>query len=377
MKIRELLSESRILVESARIQHAEDVIFWEGSRGAARVVQSLINMEKGGNKSVTVKWDGSPAVIFGRDENGEFIFTDKSGFTAKGYDGKSKSGGELKNMFLNRSGGKNRENPSYVNFATNMQNVFNVFARAVPKDYRGFFKGDLLYFNTPPVVDGNYVFKPNVVEYYVPTNSALGKHIGQSKVGVVIHRQIDDLGNESPLQDGNVLNSGELLVVPPVTVEQPPKVDNQATAKLMSIVKTYGRDIDALLDDSALREKKLSDFANTLYTYINSKVDTGLADVGADFQQWLSTSKVSTAKQAKIIDHIAKHITGWQALWTLVSGIMNVKNNIIAQLDKSSSIKAKTAGQSGGEGYVIADPAGDIKLVNRSGFTAANRAVQR
>lgn len=377
MKIREILSESRILVESARIQHAEDIVFWEGSRGAARAVQSLINMEKGGNKATTVKWDGSPAVIFGRDENGEFIFTDKSGFTAKGYDGKSKSGGELKNMFLNRSGGKNRENPSYVNFATNMQNVFNVFARAVPKDYRGFFKGDLLYFNTPPVVDGNYVFKPNVVEYYVPTNSALGKHIGQSKVGVVIHRQIDDLGNESPLQDGNVLNSGELLVVPPVTVEQPPKVDNQATAKLMSIVKTYGRDIDALLDDNVLREKKLSDFASTLYTYVNSKVDTGLANIGADFQQWLSTSKVSTAKQAKIIEHIAEHSTGWKALWTLVSGIMHVKNNVIAQLDKSSSIKAKTAGQEGGEGYVIADPSGDIKLVNRSGFTAANRAVQR
>jgi hypothetical protein len=377
MKIREILGESRILAESARIQHAEDILFWEGSKGAVRAIQSLINMEKGGNKATTVKWDGSPAVIFGRDDNGEFIFTDKSGFTARGYDGKAKSGKDLKNMFLNRSGGKNRENPSYVNFATNMQNVFDVFARAVPRDYRGYFKGDLLYFNTPPIVNGHYAFKPNVVEYYVPINTTLGKQIGQSKVGVVIHRQIDDMGNESPLTDGKVLRSGELLVVPPVTVEQPPQVDINATNKLMSIARTHGRDIDMLLDDSELREKKISDFANILYTYVNSKVDTGLANIGADFQQWLASSKVSTVKQAKIIQHISDNLTGWQALWTLVAGIMNVKNGIIAQLDKSSSIKATTAGQEGGEGYVIADPQGDIKLVNRSGFTAANRAVQR
>lgn len=174
-----------------------------------------------------------------------------------------------------------------------------------------------------------------------------------------------------------MLRSGELLVVPPVTVEQPPQVDINATNKLMSIARTHGRDIDMLLDDSELREKKISDFANILYTYVNSKVDTGLANIGADFQQWLASSKVSTVKQAKIIQHISDNLTGWQALWTLVAGIMNVKNGIIAQLDKSSSIKATTAGQEGGEGYVIADPQGDIKLVNRSGFTAANRAVQR
>ena len=57
----------------ARIQHAEDVIFWEGSAGAKRALNALANMAKGGHKDVTIKWDGSPAVIFGRDEKGKFI----------------------------------------------------------------------------------------------------------------------------------------------------------------------------------------------------------------------------------------------------------------------------------------------------------------
>jgi hypothetical protein len=153
----------RALTEAARIQHAEDIVFWEGSAGATRALQSLRNLDQGGHKDVTIKWDGSPAVIFGRDANGEFILTDKSGFTAKGYDGRSKSADDLEQMFLNRSGGENRENPGYVKFAGNMKAIFDEYERATPKDYQGFFKGDLLYFTTPPVKENNYVFKPNIL----------------------------------------------------------------------------------------------------------------------------------------------------------------------------------------------------------------------
>ena len=82
---------NNILREGARIDHAEDIIFWEGSAGANRVIDSIIGLAKGTTQSLTIKWDGSPAVIFGRDDKGDFVFTDKSGFVAKGYEGKSKS----------------------------------------------------------------------------------------------------------------------------------------------------------------------------------------------------------------------------------------------------------------------------------------------
>ena len=82
------LTESKLFEAEARIQHAEDVVFWEGSKGAARAIESLKKLEQGGHNDVTIKWDGSPAVIFGRNENGEFTLTDKSGFQAKGYDGR-------------------------------------------------------------------------------------------------------------------------------------------------------------------------------------------------------------------------------------------------------------------------------------------------
>ena len=102
------LVESKVYLKEAeaRIQHAEDFIFWEGSAGAVRVLQALKNLEGESHKDVTIKWDGSPAVIFGRNADGEFIFTDKSGFSAKGYDGKSKSADELAAMLGNRPGAK-------------------------------------------------------------------------------------------------------------------------------------------------------------------------------------------------------------------------------------------------------------------------------
>ena len=37
--------------------------------------------------------------------------------------------------------------------------------------------GDLLYYNTPEVIDGKYTFTPNIVTYRVDVNSDLGKRI--------------------------------------------------------------------------------------------------------------------------------------------------------------------------------------------------------
>ena len=53
----------------ARIQHAEDFIIFQGSRGAVHAVENLKQLEQGGHSETTIKWDGSPAIIFGRNDN--------------------------------------------------------------------------------------------------------------------------------------------------------------------------------------------------------------------------------------------------------------------------------------------------------------------
>ena len=380
------LVESRVfLKEGARIEHLEDLVFRElpPSKGANRALQSLINLEKGGHQDVTVKWDGSPAVIFGRDDDGNFIFTDKSGFTAKGYDGRAKSEKDVETMFKNRPGfAKNPE--GYGALINNMKSAYTAFEKATPKDYRGFFKGDMLYFNTPQVDGGDYVFKPNIVEYRVTQDSDLGKKIGASKAGIVIHREVDAEGKEGPLKNGDIFQGNEVLVVPPVTASQAPKINTASVNELKAIISKDAAAMDTLLDINTLTQMKMKVLPEVFYSYMNSKVDTGLDNLGGDFLNWLQArNQLSDTAKKKIAEYIANNKQGFKALWEIVAKIQQVKDDVINQLDNQpgapvrSSMSSGDDSAEGGEGYVLAHPEGDIKLVPRKTFSKYNRAAER
>ena len=362
----------------ARIQHIEDEVIFNGSAGAKRALAKIKSMASS-KDDVQIKWDGSPAVIFGRDENGEFMLTDKGGFVAKGYDGRAKNGDDLEKMFLKRPGAQ-RDPKGFKALGANMKNAFGIMEKATPKDFRGYFKGDMLYFHEPQQEQDMYHFKPNIVQYTVKTDSDLGKKINMSKMGVVVHRVIDKDGNEQPFKDFDIMEGNELLVIPPVTVSETPSVDESNIGKLEALISSNSSAIDSFLDKAKLKQMQVSDFSNILYTYINQKVDSGLDKLGRDFLKWLGDSKVSANKQRKIQEYVNQNVKTFSAIWDTVNGIMSVKNNIIDQLNnQDADVKATINGQPGGEGYVLADPDGDMKLVNRGkgGFTAANRSIQR
>lgn len=380
MKYKHLV-ETFIYEADARIQHAEDIVFWEGSAGAKRAIQALKDMAGDQHKAVTIKWDGSPAIIFGRDEQGNFVFTDKSGFGKKGGVGRATSPDALRTELLGRSGGKDKDNPDRIAFAARMAGAFDAFEKAVPADYRGYFKGDMLYFDTPKVENGHYVFTPQLVTYEVDANSELGKKIGNSTAGIVVHREVDSEGTEGPLKDLSVFQGTDVLVFPPVTAQKPVKVDNSILDKLEAFVNKHSAGIDELFNEQALRQLQLTDLSKIFYTYVNSKVDTSLQGLGEDFPQWLNSlppTKISERKKARILEYIQQHAQAYNAVWKTVTAIMKAKDFVIAQFDKQDTdVKQHIAGQSGGEGYVLAHPDGDIKLVPREFFSKANRAKGR
>ena len=382
------VNESKVhLKEGARIDHAEDIIFWEGSKGAIRALESLKQMEQGGHTNVTVKWDGSPALVFGRNENGEFILTDKSGFVKKGGVERATSADDLANNLLNRSGGANKEDPKRIAFATNMKQIFSQYERATPKDFRGYLMGDLLYYNTPEIIDGKYTFTPNIVTYKVDVNSDLGKRISQSKTGIVVHRLLDEQGNQSPVPQDLQMQGTEVMIFPSVTVSKPAQIDDEDINQLKATVAQHAQAIDTMLNVNTLTQMQMKDLPQIFYTYLNSKVDSGLANIGADFLQWIKTSKVSAKKQQKIAEYLGQNKNAFDAMWKVVSGIMTIKDKVINQFDShDADVTAEIGGHgpvsqdahaAGGEGYVLAHPKGDIKLVPRASFTKANRSIQR
>ena len=366
-----------ILLEDARIHHLEDFVLWNGSQGASQALDALSNINKN-LKSVTIKWDGAVGVIFGRNPNGEFIFTDKAGFVAKGYDGRTTNADDLGAMIQGRAKDVSKA-ADYKIFADKMKSVFPIIESATPENLAGYYRADILYFQQPELKDGRYQFKPNVVTYSVTPDSVLGKKIAKSSVGVVIHSMINEQGTEQPVPDDLEFKGSKLLVVPPVTVSNPVQLDTTQLAQVKSMLTQHARDIDTVLDRNKLTAMKVSDFANILYTYVNSKVLTGMKDLGRDFVKWLTTtSAVSRNKQGKIVDYVKQNVVGFNALWKVFAGIQAAKDAVIAQLDnQGSDVTASINDQPGGEGYVIQTAQGPIKLVNRAGFSKVNFALNR
>ena len=76
------------MAKNTHLEHLEDDIFNAGSAGAKNSIaflESLRDMlssgKGGGNTKVTVKWDGAPAIVCGKDpQTGEFFVGTKSVF---------------------------------------------------------------------------------------------------------------------------------------------------------------------------------------------------------------------------------------------------------------------------------------------------------
>jgi hypothetical protein len=355
------------------INHLEDLVIFYGSSGAKQAIAALRKLESNPQET-TIKWDGSPALIFGRDDQGEFILTDKSGFSATTYDGRVKSADELQSMFLNRKLKDPSKAGERKKFAQRMASMWNTFESATPESFRGYVHGDLLYSSTPNEVKGKLNFQPNTTLYSVEPSSDIGKKISNSKIGIVIHAYIDLEGNKSK-PDSSIFQGSELLVMPPVYITDSPEIDDAAVKQIEDFVSSNAQVIDKFL--SIPPEMKMGDWDNILYAYINASTKANDLDDWSpkNFLNWVAGSKLSNPKKQKATDWVKNNPNGYQAVFNTVSGLMKAKNAIIAQLDKQpADIKSFTNGQEGGEGYVIGK---DIKLVNRGGFTAANFARPR
>ncbi len=351
MRARELLTEATV---GREYQHLEDLVFAEGSKGAKRAATILQRLGQD-SSDVAIKWDGNPTIYWGRDSNGTFVLTGKNGWGKS----KSTSSDELKQFIMGTGKGEDWRQ----DFADNMGAVFDLMEQNTALDMRGFVYGDLLYSPSKPFTTNNgaYMFEPNNVTYTVDADSAIGKRIGGSRIGIAAHSIFGEFGDRTgtPLKDTKRLNTNEVVVFGQTYVSHTPSIDTSAVEEIVQLANTNGSIIDAWLTP----EKGLSNKGGIVYTYVNQMTKQRKLDkLGSGFFDWLKTSKVSAGQQAKLL---ASDTKGLNAILQLVVKIMTVKDSIIAQLDSApADIKASTKGEEGGEGYVAGRD--KIKLVPRS-----------
>jgi hypothetical protein len=356
------------------IEHLEDLVFRSGSRGIKQAMDIVRHTTADTGKTTTVKWDGKPALVFGRDANGTFILTDVAGFGAKGYNGLFTSPRKVTQHLAARdteAAAQGRPATRVRDLAPIYDKLWPMLEAAVPKSYRGFLQGDLLYTDKPPIEAGNFVFTPNAVEYKIPVASDVGKRIDASDVGIAMHTKYAEPGApKEPIGTFKFKTVPGLLLLEPVYPKENVRANKEMVAQLRDVYTKGGAAIDQLFNPADLRALQITDLPRLCVDYINSRVGGTFDNLLAGFGAWLQ-QRVSPRKFANIVEYLQSprsNIGGMAAAFTAWVLLHDIKMDLLQQLDLQHP---------GQEGWVMATDAGMAKAVNRlaGGFTAANRAV--
>lgn len=374
-------------------QHIEDLVYIYGPAGAKKAIDRIASIGKN-SKHMELKWDGSPAIIFGRDENGTFHFGDKYSKEIIG------SGRDVYNQYVGRSGASVSDERKQ--FAGEMSQLYDLYEAATPKDFRGFLEGALLYKSRPQQnKHGEYFFQPNTVIYYVAADSKLGKRIAQSVTASTATAYFDALpalgGQRQAVGDRwKSVGSKDVIILPPkFATDVQADIPEEAIQNLYQYLSAHKSKIEKFVTPSAEWNATFKNPAQgptkwreVIYKYVNSQVDnpTGLENLGTNMAQWAEGDPIlAGGKRREIaINDIKNAGDNLTATFRLVRGIMRVKDEVVDQLENptlsSIGIRAELPGGApGGEGFV-SDPSGGrqpLKFVKRGTFTAANRAKGR
>ena len=366
------------------IEHIEDLVFRKGTRGAQEALAVIDQLKDNTKKSTTVKWDGKPALVFGRMPDGGFVLTDVAGFTAKGYDGLFRSPKQAIKLLAQRdaqAAEQGKPAGRVESLGPMYQKLFPLLQAAIPENFKGFVQGDLLYTSKPPEEAGNLVFKPNTIQYNIPASSKLGQEIADSDVGIAIHTRYKEPGAAKQALGRPNLNpvDGLLLMEPIAPAENVQPEDSKLVKQLRSLVSKHGASIDGLFNPAELRSAQITDLPKLAVDFINYLIhNTGhddsevgnfdAANIVTDFFNWLKVT-VTPKKYANIVEYCQSprsNMSGLSAAFAAFILLHDIKMDILQQLDR------QVPGQ---EGWVVTVPGGMVKFVNRFGFTRANRAV--
>ena len=338
--------------------HPEDSIF-DGAQSAKQALQSLLYVIKNPG-SVTIKFDGFPALIFGRMPDGRFVVMDKYMFDAKFF---ADSPAKWQEYDSKKASGKLRPD-----LYAKLTNIWRGLEQAVG-DSTGFFWGDLLWWQQLKPVGGMFVFKPNVVEYRIPAKSPLGQEIARSVGGIVVHQYFAD-DNAKPAQwngQGLTKNGPVVVLTPSAGIKF--KLDDpvQLTRGATAAVNQYGNLAESFLTgiDGVARQ--------AIQKYMNKKI-TG--QTNEELVDWLQAN-VSGQQLKKLVGenyggYLYRNQKGLNALFTVWNSLYALKDNLAQQLEgQVQGIEQWVGGQRQGEGFVFNTPQGLVKLVRRGVFSRA------
>jgi len=394
-----LLTEAK----NTHLEHLEDLIFNQGYQGATSAIDYVESLRKmladgtGSTASVTVKWDGSPAVFCGIDpQDGRFFVGTKSIFAKE---------------------------PKLCKTAKNIQKYYEDKPELAEKLYQalkhlpklnigGIVQGDLMFtegdVSTAKIKgDDCYVFTPNTITYAVPTNTGIGDRIGRAKLGIIFHTSYEgpDIAN---LKASYGVNTASFTPHKDVWFDDAtykdytgvasltPQEDSHITKMLFAATQTLEKVGKAKID-AVLGNRQ---FSKTIKPFVNQQVRKGeqITDPNKflkDFMLYYTDihmkdiealkggidSPAARARLDKIKEKeqwIADNANTLTGILAVYKRIIEMKMFLINKLSKVDSIGTF---QKTSDGYSVTSPegfvalghdGGAVKLVDRLEFSRTN-----
>lgn len=365
--------ENPLKEAKGHLDHPEDLVFLGGSQGANQAVDAIASTVKN-PKAITIKWDGYPALIFGRGPDGKFSIMDKHMFNKKDGSGRQVYSPQQFVKYDQDRG---------VDRSQLYQLIQNIWSGLEKSDRsKGYYWGDLL-FSQPlkPSNDGLYHFKanPNGIEYTVDPDSEIGKELTGKSAGIVVHQFIPatamSTDEASPLNGtlGSLKNNSDVAIVPakmPITPNL--KIDQNLITSAQSAIAKYGQDVDQLMNSAP---QSASAFQNLFTTYINKRiVSKNLKDLYKGFFEYFDSRPMTDSMRTKLSQHLEQNKEGVLGAFAIWVALYNLKMAVVEQLNKAAETAPVQGYLQDGtrtqEGFVSQG----LKFVDRMGFSAQNLA---
>lgn len=355
------------LTESARIPHPEDKVFATDIAGAKEALKNIVDTVKD-PKSITIKWDGYPALVFGRGPDNKFSIMDKHMFNKK--DGSGRKIYSPKD-FINYDKARGVERTELHNLVSRIWNDLEQATRGL----QGYYWGDLLFGQKLNPVKGEYVFKanPNGVTYHIKADSDVGKMLDGKHAAIAVHQYMDpnavSTDNAQSLQGttGKLPTQSNVAFVPSaMPVSKKLKLDTKKAKAADDAIMRYGSTVKKFMDNAP---QARTGFGDLFRDYVNRKVESGnLNNLYADFLKYVQSKPMTEKMRSKISDYLNSNQEAVKGLFTIWMNLYNLKMDVYDQLEKITSagpIQGKLSdGSSSQEGFVSKG----VKFVNRPMF---------
>jgi len=375
-KIRETFRKIDLQEGRGHLDHPEDLVVLDDLAGANRALQAIQDTAKN-PKTITIKWDGYPALIFGHGPDGKFSIMDKHMFNRKDGLGRKVYSPE---QFIQYDQARGVDRGELNNLITNIWPGLEKASAGT----KGYYWGDLLFGKPLKAQKGLYKFRanPNGIAYTVDVDSDIGKLLTDKTAGIAVHQYLKPdaatTDDATPLNGsiGQLKNNSDVAIVPSAMPTTPNiTIDKSLVNNAKSAITKNGVAVQKLMTTAP---QARNTFNQLFTTFINKQIVTGdLNNMSEKFMEYFDSRPMTDAMKKKLGEHLNANKAGIVGLFTIWAALYSLKQSIVEQLAaaaENSPVKGYLqSGQQSQEGFVSQG----LKFVDRMGFSRQNLAGQR